>query len=249
MPVSSLSGALQIAGQDLLSDSSVQQHLIGQYAETADGRGFRYAKVGGTSTVPGKLYVAPDFDVVNHSPAGGLGVSANVAIGGTEITISTSTTLILNELAGGFLSVGITPGQGYTYRIKSNTATSAATGAVIVLDDPLKIAITAASSKVVVTQHSYNGVVVSPGAASTGVPVGVATSIITNGNFGWLQTYGPCAILAGVATSISLPGVPVSPSASTAGSVIVATAILPTVGWAMHLFTATEYNLIHLTIR
>ena len=248
MGQTSLTGPMQIAGQDLLTDSSTQQHALGTYAETSDGRGYRYCKVGGTSTVAGKLYVAPDFDVVNHSPAGGLGVSAAVAIGGTSITISTSTTLTLNELAGGFLSVAITPGQGYTYRIKSNTATSAATGAVIVLDDPLKIALTT-DSKVVVTAHTYNGVVVSPGAASTGLPAGVATSIITNGNYGWLQTYGPCAILSGVATSISLPGVPVCPSASTAGSVIVSTAILPTIGWAMHLFTATEYNLIHLTIR
>ncbi|MEK7180003.1 MAG: hypothetical protein AAB706_00850 [Patescibacteria group bacterium] len=248
MPITSLSGALQISGQDLLTDSSTQQHALGQYAETSDGRGYRYCKVGATATVPGKLYVGADFDVVNHSPAGGLGVNAAVAIGGTDIVISTSTTLVLNELAGGFLSVGITPGQGYTYRIKSNTATSAATLATIVLDDPLKIALTTAS-KVVVVQHQYNGVVVSPGAASTGVPVGVANSIITAAYFGWLQTYGPCSILSGVATSISLPGVPVSPSASTAGSVIVSTAILPTVGWAMHLFTATEYNLVHLTLR
>jgi len=247
MAITSLTGALQITGQDLLTDSSVQQHTLGQYAQTADGRGYRYVKNGGTATVAGKLYVAPDFDVVNHTPAGGLGVSAAVAVGGTAVTISTSTTMVLNELAGGFLTVAITPGEGYLYRIKSNTATSAATGCVITLDDPIKVALTT-SSKVVVVQSPYNGVVVSPGAASTGIPVGVATSVITGGYYGWLQVWGPSLVLSGVATSISLPGVPVSPGASTAGTVIVSTAILPTVGWAMQLFTATEYNLVFLRI-
>jgi hypothetical protein len=236
-----------ITGQDILTDSSIQQHKLGQYAETSDGRGFRYAKIGATSTVPGKLYTAQAYDATNHSPVGGLGVSA-AAIGATSVTISTSTTMVLNELAGGYMVTDVTPGEGYIYRISSNTATTSATGCVLTLDDPLKIALTT-SSKVVVTNHHYNSVIVSPGGASTGIPVGVATSIITNGNYGWLQTYGPSVVLSGVATSISLPGVPVCPSASTAGSVIVSTAILPTIGWSMHLFTATEYQVIFLTIR
>jgi hypothetical protein len=102
----------------------------------------------------------------------------------------------------------------------------------------------------VFVKHPYDSIIINPGGASTGQPVGVATStIITNGNFGWIQTYGACNVLAGVATSISLPGVPVTVSASTAGSVIVATAVLPTIGWAMQLFTATEYQLIYLTIK
>lgn len=232
---------------DLLSNSSTQLMPLGAYSETADGRGFRYAKIGATSTVPGKLYTAPAFDSTNQNPVGGLAVLAQ-AIGDTSVTLTGTLTLTANLLAGGYLATDVTPGQGYLYKIAGNTAVSSAANAVVTLSDPLQIALTTAS-KVVLTTHPYAGVIVSPGGASTGQPVGVATgTIITNANFGWLQTYGACAILSGVATSISLPGVPVSPSATTAGSVIVATAVLPTIGWAMQLFTATEYQMVYLTI-
>ena len=247
MAQSSLSSISLIAAQDLLVDNATQQQVLGCYAETADGRGFRYVKMGGTSAVPGKLYVAPAFSQANNSPVGGLAVSAAAAIGATSVTIGTSTTNTLNSLAGGYLVTDVTPGQGQIYRIKGNTATVSATGMVITLDDPLIVALTTAST-VVVTVSPYNGVIVSPGGASTGIPVGVATYVITNAQFGWIQTHGPSVVLSGVATSLSLPGVPVCPSASTAGSVIVSTAILPTIGWIMHLFTATEYGLVFLLI-
>jgi hypothetical protein len=242
----SLSGPITVAGQDVNTSSVVQQASLGVYAETPDGRGYRYALIGATSTVPGKVYVSSAWDSTNQAPVGGLAVAA-AAIGATQVTLTGSLTLAANLLAGGYLATNITPGQGYIYQIKGNTAVSSATGCVITLADPLVVALTT-SSKVVAVAHPYSSAIVSPGGASTGAPIGVASSIITNAQYGWLQTFGPAVVLAGVATSISLPGVPVTASASTAGSVIVGTAILPALGWAMQLMTATEYNLVFLTI-
>jgi hypothetical protein len=37
-----LMGFPQISGQDLYTDSTIQQLPLGVYAETNDGRGFRY---------------------------------------------------------------------------------------------------------------------------------------------------------------------------------------------------------------
>lgn len=244
---STLTGPVSAAAADLLSNSSQQLHTIGAYCETADGRGFRYAKIGATSTVAGKVYCAAAWDSTNQAPVGGLAVAA-AAIGDTSVTLTGSLTLALNLLQNGYMAVGITPGLGYLYKVAGNTAVSSATSCVVTLADPLVVALTTAS-KVTFVKHPYDSVIVSPGGASTGQPVGVANGIITNGQYGWLQTYGACNVLAGVATSISLPGVPVTVSASTAGSTIVSTAILPTIGWAMQLFTATEYNLIYLTIK
>jgi len=246
MSESTLVGPTTVVGADLRSNLAIAAHSIGTYVETADGRGFRYAKVGATATVQGKLYVTSARDNTNLTPVGGLETAA-AAIGATEVTITTSTTLAANLLAGGYFITDVTPGEGYTYRIKGNTATSGAANCVITLEDPIVVALTT-SSNVVLARHSYDSILVSPGGASTGHPVGIANTVITAAQFGWVQTYGACAILAGVATSISLPGVPVVPSASTAGSVIVATAILPTIGWAMQLFTATEYQMVYLTI-
>lgn len=244
----SLTGPVMAAAADILSNSSQQLHVLGSYCETADGRGFRYAKIGATSTVPGKVYAAAAWDSTNQAPVGGLAVAAQ-NIGDTSVTLTGSLTLTANLLANGYLATDVTPGQGYLYKISGNTAVTSAANCVVTLSDPLQVALTTAS-KVVLVKHPYDSIIVSPGGASTGQPVGVATStIITNANFGWIQTYGACAVLSGVATSISLPGVPVTVSATTAGSVIVATAILPTIGWAMQLFTATEYNLVYLTIK
>lgn len=232
---------------DLLSNSSTALTVVGAYSETADGRGFRYAKVGATATVPGKVYASAAWDSTNQAPVGGLAVAAQ-NIGDTSVTLTGSLTLAANLLAGGYLATDVTPGQGYLYKIASNTAVAAAANCVVTLADPLQIALTT-SSKVVLVKHPYDQIIVTPGGASTGAPVGVATgTIITAANYGWIQTFGACAVLSGVATSISLPGVPVTPSASTAGSVIVSTAILPTIGWAMQLFTATEYQTVFLTI-
>lgn len=244
MAQSSISGPVMVTGADLLSNSSTQLMPIGAYAETPDGRGFRYAKIGATATIPGKVYVAAAWDATNQAPVGGLAVAAAAAIGATQVTLTVGT-LAANLMAGGYLSVAITPGQGYLYSIASNTVAS--TTSVITLNDPLIVALSTAS-KVTLVKHPYDQVIVSPGGASTGQPVGVSNTIITAAQFGWIQTYGACSVLSGTATSISLPGVPVTPGATTAGSVIVSTAILPTIGWAMQLFTATEYDLIYLLI-
>src|SRR3990167_9009494 len=123
MAKTSLSSPPQIIGADLWSDSSTQLMPLGAYAETPDGRGFRYCKVGATDTVAGKVYQSKALDATNDQPSGGLGVNAAVAICGTEITTSTSTTWTVNEHAGGYVSINVTPGEGYLYRIKSNTAT------------------------------------------------------------------------------------------------------------------------------
>lgn len=244
---STLTGFPAVAGADLTSNSSTQLMPLGSYCETADGRGFRYGKIGATSTVPGKVYAAAAWDSTNQAPVGGLAVAA-AGIGTNLVTLTGSLTLAANLLANGYMATDVTPGQGYLYKVQGNTAVTSAANCAVTLADPLQVALTT-SSTVVFVRHPYDSVIVSPGGASTGQPVGVATSaIITNAQYGWLQTYGACAVLSGVATSISLPGVPVTVSASTAGSVIVATAILPTIGWAMQLFTATEYNLVYLTI-
>jgi hypothetical protein len=244
---STLTGPITVVGADLRSDLAAPAHSIGSYVETADGRGFRYAKMGAVGSVQGKVYATSAWDSTNFAPVGGLAVSAQ-AIGDTTITLTGTLTIAANLLAGGFLVTDVTPGEGYTYRIVGNTAVSSAANCVVTLADPIVVA-TTTSTKVVLAKHPYDAIVVKPGTASTGHPVGVATSVITALQYGWIQTYGPCAVLSGVATSISLPGVPVTPSAATAGSVIVSTALLPTIGWAMQLFTATEYNMIYLTIK
>jgi len=239
-----LAGPLQVTGQDLRKDSTTQQLPLGTYAETIDGRGFRYFKNGGTATIAGQVYQSAPLDATNDQPTGGLGVNTAVAIGGTTVVTSTSTTWAVNQFAEGYLSVNVTPGQGYLYRIKSNTATVAATLGSIELEDPLLIALTTAS-KFIIVKHPYDEVVVEPG-TPTGVIVGVAPRVIAADGFGWLQTKGACSVLftgTGVAGKVvgSLAG-------GTSGSMAPAIAATNIGGEHMATGITTEYALIYLRI-
>lgn len=243
----SLSGIPTVFGQEINTTSSTQQAPIGAYAETPDGRGFRYSLCGGTSTVVGKVYQGTALDATNYQPSGGLAVSAAVAIGGVSITTSTSTTWTANALAGGYLSFDAgTPAGilGGLFRIKSNTATSGATGGIVVLEDPIVVALTS-SSKFIVAPHPYSGIVIEPGTPTAAI-AGVATNIITNAQYGWIQTKGACSVLF---TGTGVAGKAVgSLSGGTSGSAAPAIAATNILGYHMATGITAEYALVMLTI-
>lgn len=242
--MSTLKGRIGIAPQDVFTSSSTQQTDLGTLAETGDGRSFRYCLVGATSVVPGKVYQGPAQDATNMSPAGGLAVAA-AAVGATQVTLTGTLTLAANVLAGSFMSVAITPGQGYTYKVKSNTAVSSAANCVVTLEDPIQVALTT-SSKVVFIQSPYNGIVVAP-ATLTAVPVGVGVYPITNAQYGWVQSHGPVGALvtgtfatAGLAVGVLVGG--------TIGSLAPTIAGTPILGYTMGIAATTEYDMVFLTI-
>ncbi len=241
--ISTLAGFAQVSGQSLLADSSVQNHVIGTYMETADGRGYRYAKIGAVATVAGKVYQGPALDATNLQPSGGL-TPAAAAIGDTSVTISTSTTLAANLLAGGYMAVVVTPGQGYTYLVKGNSATSGAAGAVVTLEDPIQIALTT-SSRVIFAKNPYNGIVIEPG-TPTGKIVGVPNAIFSIAYFAWIQTKGACSVLfTGTGAAGKVVG---SLTGGTSGSMAPAIAATNIGGEHMATGITTEYSLIYLTI-
>lgn len=245
MSQTSFTGPYQIQGADLYANTSTQLMPLGAYAETTDGRGFRYAKVGITATVAGKVYQSSALDATNFQPSGGLAVNANVAIGGTQVVTSTSTTWTANILAGGYLSVNVTVGNGYCYRIASNSATAGAVGGVVNLDDPLIVAVASATSKFIVTPHPYSGIVIEPG-TPTGVIVGVAPYIVTAAQYGWVQTFGATSVLF---TGTGVAGKAVgSLSGGTSGSAAPAIAATNILGYHMATGITAEYALIFLTI-
>lgn len=236
-----LTASPMLSGQDLLANSSTQTMPLGIYMETSDGRGFRYAKVGATATVAGKLYQAPATDATNLCPSGGL-TPAAASAGTFTVTISDSITVAENALVGGYMSVAITPGAGYTYRVAGNTAVTGAGGMVVTLEDPLQVALTT-TSRVIFAQNPYNGVILMPTTIS-GAPAGVATHIISANYYGWLQTHGVCAILNNGGTAI---GLSITPGGA-AGAVKTGATTLGDIGYCVTAGITTEYNLFFLNI-
>src|SRR5487761_2492879 len=131
--MSSLTGPVLAEYQDLFTSSATAGGPngglhVGAKAYTGDGREFRFALAGATSLVPGKLQQSPAEVTALEAVA----VDA-AAVGATSVTISASLTVAANALAGGYLSVAVTPGQGYMYEIKANTAVTSAAGMVVTL--------------------------------------------------------------------------------------------------------------------
>jgi hypothetical protein len=232
-----------ISGQELFTDSATQSMSLGGYVETEDGRGFRYVKVGAVSTVPGKVYQSPAEDTTNLNPSGGLAVAA-AALGATQVTLTGSLTIAANLLSRGLMTVNITPGLGQVYKITGNTAVAGAANCVVTLEDPIRVALTTAS-KVNLKANPYNGIVVAP-ATMTGEIVGVAPSIISAGNFGWIQTRGLCSCLfTGTGTAGTAAGVL---QAGTIGSLAPAIAGTPIIGHCAGTVITGEYGAIILTL-
>jgi hypothetical protein len=237
-----LSGTPAMSGADVYANSSVQQMSLGAYMETPDGRGFRYAKVGAVATVAGKVYQGKALDATNAQVSGGFAVAA-AAIGDTSITTTATMTLSANDYADGFLSVAVTPGQGYTYKIKSHAAASAA-AVTMNLYDPVIVALTT-SSRVIWVAHPYKGIVIEPGTPTANI-AGVAPGIVTAAYFGWVQTRGPAAVLF---TGTGVAGKAVgSLSGGTSGSAAPAIAATNIIGYHMATGITGEYSMVYLTL-
>lgn len=229
-----------VEGQDLFSTSQTAQADIGAYVTTGDGRGFRYCLASGTALVPGKLYQSVAEDTTNYQA---LGISVAAAVGATSVTTGSSVTLVANQLAGGLMVVTKSTGAGYTYKIKGNTAATAAT-ATFYLEDPILVAL-ATTSVVDCHPNPYSGVVVDPTTA-TSAPVGVAIYPVSATWYGWLQTHGPVGVLAQGALLVGM-GVEAA-NITNAGAVAPSTGTHAIVGFAVTGVASTEYGTVYLTI-
>ena len=172
---------------------------VGTIYETPLGR-WRYFEGGGTIAA-GRVaaHELPDVAHDNLTPA-------VAAIGATEITISDTITLVLNEYVGGqlFVEAKATAGAGYSYPIIKHTAP--ASGAVFTIGIPLSIALDA-SAEISLVKSPYQECLISTSPAVTSVS-GVTRHPAANGDFGWMQTKGLCAVLGDTALLIAQPCIP-----------------------------------------
>jgi hypothetical protein len=210
-----LTAAIQITGANLFSSSATRQHELGAVGVTRDGRVFRYVKAGAVALATGKVQQAP-AELTNHDQL----TPSAAAIGATSISVTLgATAATANQYAGGWAHIDTTPGEGFAYPIASHPAADASAAVVLKLhaDAAIQVALTT-SSRVTLVPNPYNGVIVSPANTLTGAVVGVAVYPIAIGEYGWLQTHGPCCTLIGgtpgVGLAVVVPG-------DTAGEVVV----------------------------
>lgn len=224
-----------------------QQVAIGARAVDRLGRSYRYVKVGAADLVAGNVLQGP-ATVANHLA----NTPPAVAVDATSFTYTPGATLGAASLyKDGYLEVDTTPGNGYMYGVDDHLAFASATAFTLNLhkDDPVKVALTT-SSRVGLIPNPFNGVIQFPVTTATGILVGVAISAIPTTKFGWIQTWGPAAVL--INGTPALGAYVVSPSGTTAGSVDVITAVnlvtAQIVGTMMQIGVSTKNNAVFLKI-
>ncbi len=190
------------------SADQVRNLPLGTRGYSRDGRTFRWALAGGVTLVAGNALQAP-APIANHQQCA---VQAAAAIGDLVIAVTLGATLATaNQYAGGFITITTTPGNGYSYRIKSHPAAALSSTLALTLenDDPVQVALTT-SSVASLTPHPLAGVIQTPVTTLTGAVVGGANFPLANGKYGWIQTRGffPGLIIGtpAVGQSLSCPG-------------------------------------------
>ena len=180
------------ANQGIYEESSTPKHSIGEKLELQDGRCFRYVYT--AAAIGTGLLVSQDLSATAIVESDGKLTAA--AAGATEITYTDSGTVgsaTANQYQGGYLHTTDDAGEGYQYRIKSNTAADS-NAITFTLYDPIVVAVTTATDVAVTGSLWYN--VLGATSGTDYVISGVTTIGLSSGYYGWVQTAGVATILA-----------------------------------------------------
>ena len=183
--------------QTVYQESSTQNFPLGARRSFPDGRSFRYAEFGAAANAG--LLVSQDISATCLAETNDIVIAASGAFSpaadSTKLQI-TLASITADDYAGGYLHVTDDAGEGYQYRIQSNSATDATTsGKVdIYLYDPIVTTLTTASD-IAITGNLWNGVIGCT-AGTDYIMSGVTARTMQSGYFGWVQTTGVATILA-----------------------------------------------------
>lgn len=239
--MSHLTGATQIAGQDIFTTSTSANTNLGALATTGDGRYYRYASLGAVAAVPGNLYQSA-AQVANHQ---NLAPTANGSIGATTVTVTLgNTAATANQYAGGYAMITTSTGAGYMYEIASHPAAAGNATLQLLLVDPLLTTIASASTKIDLVTNPYSALIINP-ATATSSPAGAAVFPVAIGGFGFVQVSGATNLLADGAITV---GTALVASNGTAGAVEPLTGVQASVGTAINSISTTEYGAVFLQL-
>lgn len=183
-----------IAGQEVqeLEDvpTTTQKHEIGSRLVTDDGDVFRYVMAGGT--LNSDLGCVPQYT----QEVGYNTIAESAVVGDTEIVVDMGASDGIAE--GGVIAVDylkngrvlVFPHSANTFmrRILTNTVTAGATEMTLTLDRGIPHAITVDVDHMEAMASPYKNVITSTSAQKS--VVGIPTSAMTIGQYGWIQTWG-----------------------------------------------------------
>ncbi len=190
---------------------TTQLHPMGTRMVLEDGRVFYYGQTDGAQTAGAICQSA--VGVANHD----MDLATNTAsVGDKSVTVTVGGTAATeDQYKDGFLYINDGTGQGHNYKIRQHDAIDSSGSGVINLYDGDAIVVAFEAATIAgLAKNPYKDFIVYPTSA-TGHCVGVAATDFDDDDYGWLQTWGPAAVLCDVAFVI---GNHVRVSDNTAGS-------------------------------
>jgi hypothetical protein len=189
--------------QAMFVSSATQQHPLGTRGCTPDGRVYRYVLNGAVDTIAGKIYQSPAVPTVGHQQLT-MNTTSNLT-NAQSITVTCISSVGANFYSDGYAMIASSAGQGFLYTIQQHPAVTAGGTGVFTFypDDLIQTALTV-TSIVTLVPNKYKGIVIVPATTATGIIVGVAPYVITLAQYGWVQTWGQCAVgqlMNGIAAS------------------------------------------------
>lgn len=238
-------------------------HAVGTRAWLPDGRVFYYAYNHTTAALTlGEIIVTATVTPNHHDQT--VNAAADFTAGSVNVVLNPgATAIVLEEYVDGYAFVSDGTGQGLTYKIRSHAGNAGSTQSVAELYDPV-VTTTAAASTVSLVRNPY----MNPQQSNTTVseiPVGIpqvtitaattaatATARVVDPYYGWLQTWGPCAVLCDEA--VTAEGQAITIGTGTAGAAEAddtATTVSQEfiIGYNLTPLVDTEYQMVDLRIR
>jgi len=212
--------------------------------EDSTGRAWRFTLAGASNLARGKLTVAATVDAQRINLSFATAPAANAKK--VSVTIGTGNAAA-NDYQDGWLVVQDGTGEGRAYPIEGHDAITASTAGTFLLKEAIDTAGATAEVNVDLIKNFYAGAVISV-LDQADLVLGVPNVAITAAEYGWIQTYGPCAVLMdeaitnGLALTIGT-GVSGAVEANDAAGEAFLGHVAGTAG------VDTEYQLVDLAIR
>lgn len=194
--------AASLADPDIYAQSSSQLYPLGSKLEFADGRVFRYARFGETSTVPPTARMVCNASLcpgatggATYGYEGTLDATSDYAVGSTTLIMNDTTDRVKNFYEDGMLAV-YPSGHYVEYRIAGSDAATTVDDVTIYLDDPngLQTALVVASTGITAYPSIYYRVEYMPATAFEAAIGVVLCNTMTSGYYAWIQRKGRCII-------------------------------------------------------
>ena len=216
---------------------------VGTRAVDRYGNAYRYAQAGLAPLVVGNVLASPASEPTHVTLA-----VKDTAVGADRILVTPGAVAVAeNQYAEGFAIISAGPGGGQRHAIDGHLAALATVEFAlrIARDDLIRVALTAAASKIDLRANPYKGVIQAPITALTSNPCGVAISAIPAGQYGWVQTWGDAAVLIAGTPAI---GARIGSPGTAAGAAVVDSGVLAVIGNMRSLGVAGAWKHVYLTI-